>query len=74
MKYYNLKEIEKLNLPTGVLFTLKEGLNSKVYYNYNNVCKIGILKGILYDDKYYYIIEKDGKEVFTPYWIKLDIL
>lgn len=66
-RYYNLDEILQLDLDLDIKNNFNEKFGKKVFFDFNNNCKIGKLCGIKKDHQFiYYIINTDNKELFIP--------
>lgn len=73
-RYYNLGEILKLDLPSSIKETFREGFGKKFYFKYKENCKIGTLCGLESNHRLsmlYYILEKDKRKMFVPTWKNL---
>lgn len=75
--YYNLTFILNLDLPVEVLETITKNWHRKVFYEQQQLCKIGTLIGIEVNNRYsevYYIITKNGVQNYVPIWKNLTTL
>lgn len=76
MKYYNPKDILKLNLDSNIHENIKGKFGKRVYFELNDSCKIGKLCGldIVNQDLKYYIIDIDGQEKSLPIYKSITLL
>ena len=76
-RYYNLDDILKLNISDTLKKEFKEKFKKRVFYDNNDLCKIGVLIGIERNEKLsenYYIIELNNHKYFIPTWKSLTLL
>lgn len=77
IRYYNLDDILKLNIPNTLKEEFQEKFKKRVFYDNDGSCKVGVLIGIERNKKLlenYYIIEIDEHKYFVPTWKSLTTL
>lgn len=69
-RYYSLDEILNTDLDEETKENFKQKFGKKVFFGFNNSCKIGTLCGLEKNCQlgmiYYIILDLDGKKVFVP--------